>query len=48
MIRRLQADMKFSAGGESFKWKYVKQSLTDWKTWLASMFALLPCRSLHA
>ncbi|OSX67374.1 hypothetical protein POSPLADRAFT_1130525 [Postia placenta MAD-698-R-SB12] len=37
VIRRLQADMKFSAGGESFKWKYVKQSLTDWKTWLASI-----------
>ncbi len=36
VIRRLQADMKFSAGGESFKMKYVWQSLVDWKTWLAS------------
>ena len=36
VVRRLQADMKFSAGGESFKLKYVWQSLTDWKTWLAS------------
>ncbi|CCL99558.1 uncharacterized protein FIBRA_01576 [Fibroporia radiculosa] len=35
VIRRLQADSKFSAGGETFKFKYIKQSLTDWKTWLA-------------
>ncbi|OBZ79581.1 hypothetical protein A0H81_00866 [Grifola frondosa] len=35
VIRRLQADMKFSAGGESFKMKYVWQSLSDWKTWIA-------------
>ena len=36
VIRRLQEDMKFSAGGEKFKFKYVKQSLLDWKTWVAS------------
>ena len=36
VIRRLQDDMKFSAGGESFKMRYVWQSLTDWKTWVAS------------
>jgi len=35
VIRKLRADMKFSAGGEKFKVKYVKQSLLDWKTWLA-------------
>ncbi|KAI9060609.1 MFS general substrate transporter [Trametes sanguinea] len=35
VIRRLQADMKFSAGGEKFKMKYVWQSLTDRKVWLA-------------
>ncbi|TBU34600.1 MFS general substrate transporter [Dichomitus squalens] len=35
VIRRLQADMKFSAGGESFKMKYVWQALSDWNTWLA-------------
>ncbi|EJF66980.1 MFS general substrate transporter [Dichomitus squalens LYAD-421 SS1] len=35
VIRRLQADMKFSAGGESFKMKYVWQALSDWTTWLA-------------
>ncbi|PIL31644.1 MFS general substrate transporter [Ganoderma sinense ZZ0214-1] len=35
VVRRLQADMKFSAGGELFKMKYVWQALTDWNTWLA-------------
>ncbi|KAL4241787.1 MFS transporter superfamily protein [Abortiporus biennis] len=35
VIRRLQEDMKFSAGGERFHWKYVKQCLGDWKTWVA-------------
>ncbi|KAI1793868.1 MFS general substrate transporter [Ganoderma leucocontextum] len=35
VVRRLQADMKFSAGGESFKMKYVWQALSDWNTWLA-------------
>lgn len=29
VIRRLQEDMKFSAGGEKFKMKYVLQSLRD-------------------
>ncbi|CDO73521.1 hypothetical protein BN946_scf185013.g156 [Trametes cinnabarina] len=36
VIRRLQADMKFSAGGERFKMKYIWQSLTDWTTWLGT------------
>ncbi|KAI0094965.1 major facilitator superfamily domain-containing protein [Irpex rosettiformis] len=35
VIRRLQADLKRSAGGESFKMKFVLQSLKDWKTWIA-------------
>ena len=35
VIRKLRADMKFSAGGEKFKGRFVKQSLLDWKTWLA-------------
>ncbi|KAF7799237.1 hypothetical protein EIP86_010469 [Pleurotus ostreatoroseus] len=35
VIRRLQDDSKFSAGGEKFKFKYVRQSLGDWKTWVA-------------
>lgn len=36
VIRRLRADMQFSAGGEQFKIKYVWQSLKDWKTYIAS------------
>jgi len=28
--------MKLSAGGESFRKEYIWQSLTDWKTWVAS------------
>ncbi|KAN0100516.1 Major facilitator superfamily domain containing protein [Tylopilus felleus] len=35
VIRRLRADMQFSAGGEQFKIKYVWQSLKDWKTYTA-------------
>lgn len=36
VIRRLQDDMMFSAAGEAFKKRYIWQSLSDWKTWLAS------------
>ena len=36
VIRRLQDDCQHSAGGENFKMKYLKQSLSDWKTYLAS------------
>lgn len=36
VINRLQSDQQFSARGEKFQMKYVKQSLTDVKTWLAS------------
>jgi len=35
VIRRLRADMQFSAGGEQFKVKSVWQSLKDWKTYIA-------------
>ncbi|KAH9944122.1 MFS general substrate transporter [Epithele typhae] len=35
VVRRQQADMKFSAAGEPFKMKYIWQALADWKTWLA-------------
>ncbi|KAI0067785.1 MFS general substrate transporter [Artomyces pyxidatus] len=35
VIRRLQNDQKFSAGGENFQFKYVWQCLTDWKTYIA-------------
>jgi hypothetical protein len=36
VIRRLQEDDQFSAGGENLRWKYIFQSLLDWKTWLGS------------
>jgi hypothetical protein len=36
VIRRLQGDNQFSAGGERLKWKYIKASLTDWKTYVSS------------
>ena len=39
VVRRLENDMKLSAAGETFKTQYLLQSLTDWKTWVASMFS---------
>ena len=41
VIRRLRADMQFSAGGEQFSTKYIWQSLKDWKTYIASELCLL-------
>ena len=38
MVRRLQADMKFSAAGETFHMKYIWQALADKKTWLACKY----------
>ncbi|KAH9847409.1 MFS general substrate transporter [Lenzites betulinus] len=35
VVRRLQADLKFSAGGEEFQTKYLWQGIADPKTWLA-------------
>ncbi|KAL0951359.1 hypothetical protein HGRIS_008063 [Hohenbuehelia grisea] len=35
VIRRLQNEMQFSAGGETFRKKYIWKSLADWKTWIA-------------
>ncbi|KAF9474103.1 MFS general substrate transporter [Pholiota conissans] len=35
VVRRLKQDMRLSAGGEHFQLKYVRQSLADWKTWIA-------------
>ncbi|CAL1714271.1 unnamed protein product [Somion occarium] len=37
VIRRLQEDDQFSAAGEKLKWKYIWQSLLDWKTWLGML-----------
>ncbi|KLO11523.1 MFS general substrate transporter [Schizopora paradoxa] len=34
VIKRLQADDQFSAAGEKLRWKYIWQSLVDWKTWV--------------
>lgn len=36
VIRRLQGDDQFSAAGEKLRWKYIFQSLLDWKTWVGS------------
>ena len=40
VIRRLQGDDQFSAGGEKFKLQSITRSLKDWKTWLGSMHDL--------
>ena len=39
VIRRLQEDDQFSAAGEKFRFKYVLQSLVDWKTWVGSTYS---------
>lgn len=36
VIRRLQNDGQFSAGGEEARWKYIWRSIIDWKTWVGS------------
>lgn len=41
IIRRLQEDDQFSAAGEKFKIKYLWQSISDWKTWVGSVFIIL-------
>ena len=46
VIRRLQSDNQHSAAGEKLKMKYIRQSLSDWKTYTAgerfpSLFVLL-------
>ncbi|KAJ7066455.1 MFS general substrate transporter [Mycena amicta] len=42
VIRRLQGDDLFSAGGENLKWKNVVASFRDWKTWV-NMVQLMGC-----
>ncbi|PAV19725.1 MFS general substrate transporter [Pyrrhoderma noxium] len=34
VIARLQNDGMFSAGGEVARWKYIWDSIIDWKTWV--------------
>lgn len=36
VVRRLQEDQQFSAGGEKFRFKYIWDTLKDVKTWMAS------------
>ncbi|KAG7445010.1 MFS general substrate transporter [Guyanagaster necrorhizus] len=48
VVRRLQADSQFSATGEKFKLKYIKQSLLDWKTWFGMMIFAGSAMPLYA
>ena len=36
VVARLQDDQQFSAAGEGFKIRCIRQALTDKKTWLGS------------
>ena len=36
VIRRLQCDDQFSAAGERLKFKHIKKSFTEWKTYAGS------------
>lgn len=38
VIRRLQDDGQYSAGGEDARWKYIWDSIIDWKTWVGSQW----------
>ena len=51
VIRRLQSDDQHSAAGERLKMKYIRQSLSDWKTYtmgerFLSLFILFNSRHL--
>jgi sugar phosphate permease len=35
VVRRLEADQKYSAAGEGFQWSNVIKGVLDWKTWVA-------------
>ncbi|TFL02118.1 MFS general substrate transporter [Pterulicium gracile] len=37
VVRRLQEDDQFSAGGESLRWKYIRSSFADWKAWVGML-----------
>lgn len=43
VIRRLQSDDQFSAGGENLKVKYIFKSILDWKTWVGSGLPVTFC-----
>ena len=38
VISRLRSDDQFSAGGEDLKWKNVRKSVVDYKTWLSAVY----------
>lgn len=48
VIRRLQEDDQHSAGGENLKFKFITQSILDWKTWVGSKYCFhsLPERTV--
>ncbi|KAF3122985.1 hypothetical protein TWF569_002002 [Orbilia oligospora] len=48
VIRRLRADNQASANHESFQFKYVKQGLTDWKTYLGMIMYMGVDGALYA
>lgn len=37
MVKRLEADQKFSAGGEGFRWSNIFKAIFDWKTWVGML-----------
>lgn len=37
VINRLEADQKFSAAGEGFRWSNVFKAIVDWKTWIGML-----------
>jgi sugar phosphate permease len=48
VIRRLQNDSQFPADGKGFQIRYVWQSLSDWKTWLAMLVFMGSCGPLYS
>ncbi|KAF3930871.1 hypothetical protein ABW19_dt0204367 [Dactylella cylindrospora] len=48
VIRRLRADNQASANHESFQFKYVKQGLSDWKTYLGMLMYMGVDGALYA
>ncbi|KAK0202517.1 MFS general substrate transporter [Desarmillaria ectypa] len=48
VVRRLQGDDQFSANGEAFQVKYIKQSLLDWKTWIGVLIFAGASMPMHS
>jgi hypothetical protein len=48
VIKRLKEDKQASAGTEEFQMKYFYQSLTDWKTYTASLMYMGVDGALYA